>query len=406
MTLKAIFMRADGVLVDSEEIRRLACNRVFAEAGFDCALEPEQFGMKPGFGLHKEGLQEFLRTHVRLRAARAEIEQLASVMQRRVVAQWRHQLMEDGLMARPGVKDLVTSCHSQGIKVCIHGNMPAGMLSRMSVAALGPDAPVTLVTGEGAQSFPSNVGADRVLGAAPGQLGLEPASVLVLEASAAGLSAARRAGLAAVVVRPRDAMEQSCTGALRVIDDLPVLATRKVAAMATDAGSAMLDALRLLHAEGLRLSYNFERSVDMRVADILKIKGRDVKTIGASDAIQNLARRLNEDKVGAMVVVDADGMIEGIVSERDVVRGLAVRGCELLDMPVGKLMTRVVITCVEDDSVQGIAKVMTQRRIRHLPVTENGKLSGLISIGDVLNTRIEEVQLESNVLRDYTIALR
>ena len=144
----------------------------------------------------------------------------------------------------------------------------------------------------------------------------------------------------------------------------------------------------------------------MRIADILQHKGRDVKTVHAAQDVQSLAARLFTDKVGAMVVVDDRGAIEGIISERDVVRGLALHGNQLLAMPIRDLMTKTVITCAPSDSVHSAANVMTQRRIRHLPVTENGKLTGMVSIGDVLHSRIDEIQLEANVLRDYTIALR
>ena len=144
----------------------------------------------------------------------------------------------------------------------------------------------------------------------------------------------------------------------------------------------------------------------MRVVDILKEKGLDVKTVKSGDSIQMLARCLSEEKVGAMVVVGAHGAIDGIISERDVIRGLAAYGTKVTTMPVSDLMTKTVITCSPLDSILAVTRVMTQRRIRHLPVIENGKLTGLISMGDLLKHRIEEVELEANVLRDYTIALR
>ena len=144
----------------------------------------------------------------------------------------------------------------------------------------------------------------------------------------------------------------------------------------------------------------------MRVVDILKEKGSDVKTVKSGDSIQMLARCLSEEKVGAMVVVGAHGAIDGIISERDVSRGLAAYGTKVTTMPVSDLMTKTVITCSPLDSILAVTKVMTQRRIRHLPVIENGRLTGLVSIGDLLKHRIEEVELEANVLRDYTIALR
>lgn len=143
----------------------------------------------------------------------------------------------------------------------------------------------------------------------------------------------------------------------------------------------------------------------MTVAAILKKKGPAVKTILATETIWALAQRLRTENVGAMVVVrDRSEEIEGIVSERDIARGLAEHGSTLPGMPVSSIMTRGVITCLSTDTLASVARTMTQRRIRHLPVTENGKLHGLVSIGDVLSLRLDEMQQEVNVLRDYAIA--
>lgn len=143
----------------------------------------------------------------------------------------------------------------------------------------------------------------------------------------------------------------------------------------------------------------------MTVAEILKRKGPGVKTILSSETVWALANRLRAENVGAMVVVrDRSEDIEGIVSERDIARGLAEHGSNLPGMPVSALMTRGVITCVSSDSLGTVARTMTQRRIRHLPVMEDSKLIGLVSIGDVLGYRLDEMQQEVNVLRDYAIA--
>ena len=144
----------------------------------------------------------------------------------------------------------------------------------------------------------------------------------------------------------------------------------------------------------------------MIVQDILTVKGSSVKSVRTSDTVQSLVRRLLEEKIGAMVVLSETGTLSGIISERDVVRGLAVDGCDALAKPVTQFMTAGVVTCSPQDSLFGVAKLMTKRRIRHLPVTSNGELVGLVSIGDVLNHRLEELQMEANVLRDYSIALR
>lgn len=144
----------------------------------------------------------------------------------------------------------------------------------------------------------------------------------------------------------------------------------------------------------------------MRVADILKTKGSSVKTIDSNATIRSFAHSLNAERVGAMVVQSSDGALSGIISERDLARGFAEFGPDLARMKVSDLMTRSVVTCAPDDGVAAIANVMTQRRIRHLPVISDGKLIGLVSIGDVLKHRLDEVQLEANVLRDVAIASR
>ena len=143
----------------------------------------------------------------------------------------------------------------------------------------------------------------------------------------------------------------------------------------------------------------------MTVSAILQKKGSTVKTILSTETVWALAQRLRLESVGAMVVIrDKTDEIEGIVSERDIARGLAEHGSNLPGMPVASLMTRGVITCVSGDSLATVARIMTQRRIRHLPVMEGGKLLGLVSIGDVLSYRLDEMQQEVNVLRDYAIA--
>ena len=107
-----------------------------------------------------------------------------------------------------------------------------------------------------------------------------------------------------------------------------------------------------------------------------------------------------------MIVSDDGSSIEGIISERDLAYGLAAHAGNLPNVTVSELMTTEVITCSPRDSVGEIAKVMTQRRIRHLPVKDGDQLVGIITIGDVLKHRLDEMQLEANVLRDYAIARR
>lgn len=144
----------------------------------------------------------------------------------------------------------------------------------------------------------------------------------------------------------------------------------------------------------------------MSVADILKSKGSKVMTIEPGMNVGQLAIRLHQGGVGALVVTDAAGRIVGIISERDIVRGLADHGGQVNEMAVRELMTPNVVTCCSRDDISKVAATMTRRRIRHLPVVDDGRLVGMVSIGDVLKTRIDEVQLEANVLRDVALAVR
>jgi CBS domain-containing protein len=142
----------------------------------------------------------------------------------------------------------------------------------------------------------------------------------------------------------------------------------------------------------------------MHVADILRIKGASVTTVSASASALVVAQRLRRERIGAMIVSDDGSSIEGIISERDLAYGLATHASNLPYVAVSELMTKQVITCSPRDSVSEVAKVMTQQRIRHLPVKDGHQLVGIISVGDVLKHRLDEMQLEANVLRDYAIA--
>ena len=142
----------------------------------------------------------------------------------------------------------------------------------------------------------------------------------------------------------------------------------------------------------------------MKVADILRTKGDRVMTVRPDETIANLSQRLRIEKVGALIVSEDGKTIGGIISERDVAHGLAEHGASLPQLEVSSLMTRGVVTCSPDDTIADISRVMTNRRVRHLPVESNGRLVGVVSVGDVVKHRIDEVEMEANVLRDYAIA--
>ncbi len=142
----------------------------------------------------------------------------------------------------------------------------------------------------------------------------------------------------------------------------------------------------------------------MKVAEILKQKGQDVISVRPTESIETLAHRLRLARIGAMVVLGEGGALDGIISERDIIHGIAEHGPKCLELTVADLMTRRVITCTPEDSVTRIARIMTESRIRHLPVVKGGNLVGVVSVGDVVKNRLEEMSLEANVLRDIAIA--
>ena len=144
----------------------------------------------------------------------------------------------------------------------------------------------------------------------------------------------------------------------------------------------------------------------MKVSDILKVKGAAVMTVRPVDTVRAVAKRLLQEKVGALVVSDDGAALEGIISERDISNGVAVHGNNVGSLLASDLMTAGVITCALEDSIADVARVMTERRIRHLPVKEGNRLVGIISIGDVLKCRLDEMLLEARVLRDIALATR
>ncbi len=139
----------------------------------------------------------------------------------------------------------------------------------------------------------------------------------------------------------------------------------------------------------------------MRIADILRAKGSAVATVTATTTVTGLLAELAVHNIGAMVVVGADGEPVGIVSERDVVRRLPQQGADLLRRPVSEIMSEVAVGCALDDLVDDLAALMTQNRVRHVPVLDGGRLVGIVSIGDVVKLRMEELAAERQQLRAY-----
>jgi CBS domain-containing protein len=139
----------------------------------------------------------------------------------------------------------------------------------------------------------------------------------------------------------------------------------------------------------------------MTVRAILKTKGSEVLTIEPTKKLADAARVLAERKIGALVVTGADRRVVGIVSERDIVQDLAAHGPQSLDLPLTDVMTRKVVTCSEADTVSSVMERMTAGKFRHLPVVDQGRLVGIISIGDVVKYRLHEMEREQSAMRDY-----
>lgn len=147
----------------------------------------------------------------------------------------------------------------------------------------------------------------------------------------------------------------------------------------------------------------------MLVKSILKAKARGagVVTISPESTVAEAARALASNRIGALIAVDDGGAIAGILSERDIVRGVALQGEGCLRSKVRDLMTAAVLTCHEDDRLESLMATMTEKRIRHLPVVDaSDRLTGIVTIGDVVKSRLDEANMEVDNLRHYVVAAR
>ena len=138
----------------------------------------------------------------------------------------------------------------------------------------------------------------------------------------------------------------------------------------------------------------------MTIAAILKERSGDIFKASVGESVRDAAADLAESRIGALPVVEGDAVV-GIFSERDVIYGLARQGASMLDMQVGQVMTAPAITVTSDTPVLSALSLMTKRRIRHLPVVDDGRLAGFVSIGDLVKWRIEKIEAEASAMRDY-----
>lgn len=139
----------------------------------------------------------------------------------------------------------------------------------------------------------------------------------------------------------------------------------------------------------------------MQISEVLRRKAAGVATVEPGLTVRELVARLSEHRVGALVVSSDGRTLLGIVSERDVVRRLHTDGAALLDRPVSEIMTSEVRTCEPSEAVASLMVLMTERRIRHIPVVEAGRLTGIVSIGDIVKQQIDELQSERDQLSAY-----
>ena len=140
--------------------------------------------------------------------------------------------------------------------------------------------------------------------------------------------------------------------------------------------------------------------MSVTVAHLLTSKGRDVITVTRSDTLRVATDLLRKHNIGALVVADEDGVV-GVLSERDIVRVMASKGPECFEAPVAEVMTADVFTCGEDSSTDELMSLMTERRIRHVPVLRDGRLVGIVSIGDVVKARVDELEVAKSSLEEY-----
>lgn len=140
----------------------------------------------------------------------------------------------------------------------------------------------------------------------------------------------------------------------------------------------------------------------MFISDVLRAKGHDVVRVQAADSVESAVRKLSEHRIGAVVVEDRWMKLVGIFSERDFINATAREGSEVLGHDVRQLMTSPIISCRSSDRIDAALAAMTLSRIRHLPVIDDGELKGIVSIGDLVKHRLDEKELEANVLLDLS----
>lgn len=139
----------------------------------------------------------------------------------------------------------------------------------------------------------------------------------------------------------------------------------------------------------------------MSVLAILENKPKNIITATSDMSIATIAKLLAKHRIGAIVVCDSANKVEGIISERDIVRDLANDGADIMQYPVSRCMTKKVVSCTSEDTIQSVMEIMTENHFRHMPVCEDDKLIGIISIGDVVKIKIQQAEKDAQDMRDY-----
>lgn len=403
MRLSVILLRLEGVLAQTGEVFRRAANLALAEAGFEHEISRDVFAHEFGHEISRERFLEYASRKLYPRKQTADLRTLFEVTYKRLRATVETSLTGAVLQPGPGVKELLDEGWTENVNFVVISTLPQAIASAIIPNVIGgtfSDDQRPIISALVCE--PSGPAADRAISALTrtlSALSVPPQACLVLESTSAGLAAAEKIGISAVAVIDERALTTGILGARAVVGTLADLVHEEGGETGDSAGEMrLLSALKALHAIDHQPVAD-DPAQNCKVRDILEEKGAAVKSVNPTDTIRYLTQRLLAEKVGAMVVISDTGTIEGIVSERDMPRGLSVHGAGLLDMPVATVMTRAVITCSPDDSIHHVARVMTKRRIRHLPVCEGPRLVGLISIGDVLNKRLDEVQSQARSLR-------
>jgi CBS domain-containing protein/beta-phosphoglucomutase-like phosphatase (HAD superfamily) len=405
MTLQGIIIRADGVIAETDGLERSVLNHVIQAAGFSWTCSRDAFADLRRHPRRRDRYRHFVRQNLGFDRSSEDFERLIDVMTRHSGTVAREFIDKDYLDPRPGARELASAARQEGVKIAIVSAFPKGEVEHLMAHLFGEGSKrlIACITAPETESGEENLLA--VYQQAIEKLEIDPASCMAIEATLHGARTARAAGIPAVILLGHHEPSEDVLFSIDELPDLIGLDDKRETAIVTPGdGIEILAALRRAHAGYFDVFGGLHRSYAMKVSDILKDKGSAVKAVKASDTILELARKMKTDAVGAMVVIGASGKLEGIISERDIANGLASHGDGLTRMLVGDLMTRAVVTCSPEDPIANVAKIMTQRRFRHMPVQQDGDLIGVVSIGDVLKHRLDELQLETNVLRDFVIA--